>query len=61
MDDRADGYYWITDGKNVPEVAAWSEGYWWLTGCEEPTLEEQVIVLGDCLTPPTDDGACPTN
>ncbi len=53
MADRADGYYWVTDGGSVPEVAAWSDGCWWLTGCEEPAAERQIVVLGGCLTPPS--------
>lgn len=55
MTDRADGFYWIIDGKGEPEVAAWSHGQWWLTGSEEPALDGHVVVLGGCLAPP--DGA----
>ncbi len=56
MIDRPEGYYWVTDGKSAPEVAAWSDGCWWLIGCEEEAFERQITVLGDCLTPPAGGG-----
>ncbi len=52
MVDRAEGYYWIIDGKDVPEVAAWFEGHWWLSGFDEAAIDTQVIVLSERLTPP---------
>ncbi len=57
MAERAEGYYWIIDGKGEPEVAAWSGGYWWLTGCDEPAIEKQVVVLGGRLATPSADSA----
>ena len=52
MASRPEGYYWIIDGKGAPEVAAWFEGWWWLTGCEEAALEKQVVVLSGRLEAP---------
>ena len=52
MADRAEGFYWVIDGKGTPEVAAWSGGFWWLTGYEEVAIDAQIIGLGDCLVAP---------
>jgi len=37
---RPEGFYWVALGQNLPEIANWERGEWWLTGDPRPWRPE---------------------
>ena len=57
LDDREDGFYWISIDDQEPEVAQWQPewGQWLVAGCAAPLVDDycgRVVVLSDRLAVP---------
>jgi hypothetical protein len=46
---RLAGFYWVLLGKNLPEIAYWERGEWWLVGNSKPWHPDAMTAISDRL------------
>lgn len=58
MDNREEGYYWVTwkpSGKR--KVARWKKGMWWITGYKDPIVPDIITNINENRIKEGQDGA----
>ncbi len=47
--DREQGFYWVSEAGDEPEIALWQDGEWWVPGDEEAAPPATIQVLSERL------------